>query len=460
MQKKATKTKNTTGMKHGGTIVLNDGTSFTQKDLKKDPGKVMASIIKQQRSLYAKNIEDWQVARAAADQPEYPMRVYLYDIYLDAILDAFIHGQIYNHRVLPVKNKAFSIFGADKKPNPDKTALFKKGWVDDLFTWWMESKFWGKSVPYIDEVEFDGTTTWIKKLVLIPRKHVHPEAHIITHYQTDLEGIDYTTDPVCKYVLPAGNDYDLGLLNKAVPLWILKKHSWQNWDEFEEIFGMPIRIAKTASQDPRVQSEIENWLSQMGTAAYGIFPDGTDMEIIESKQSDSFKVFSEKIRNCNEELAILFCGQTMTSMNGSSRSQGEVHERVMQEITQDDEMFIETLFNETLIPLLRDVHMWPLDPGDYFQWEQPEDLTALLAIYQGVNAMGFQLDPKEVADRFKVKIIGIKAPTPSPPPAKDPNAPPPAKEIGDDEQLKADSKAILKLHADIMELYTGGPGNV
>ena len=454
MQKKANK-KPVTGLKHAGTIVLKDGTAFTKQDIKRDPGKVMASIIKQQRSLYAKNIEDWQVARAAAEQPEYPMRTYLLDIYLDVVLDAFIHGQIYNHRILPVKNKEFTIFNSDNKPNPDKTALFKKGWVDDLFTWWLESKFFGKSVPYIDEIDYDGHTSWIKKLVLLPRKNVHPEAHIITHYETDLEGIDYTDDPVCKYVLPAGDDYDLGLLNKATPLYILKKHSWQNWDEFEEIFGMPIRIAKTASQDPRVQSEIENWLDQMGTAAYGIFPDGTEMQIIESKQSDAYKVFSDKIRNANEELAILFSGQTMTSMNGSSRSQGEVHERVMQEITKDDEKFITTLFNEQLIPLLRDVHLWPLQDGDYFQWEQPEDLVALMAVYQGVNAMGFQIDPKQVEEKFKVKIIGIKAPTPPPAPQRDPNAPP-VKEIGDDESLSVRTNQILKLHADIKELYYGG----
>jgi len=451
-------------IKHGGTIQLSNGEKFTAAQIRKDPAKVMISIIRQQRSLFSKNMDDLIAARAQAEQPDFPMRTWLHNIYLDIILDPFIHGQIYNHRILPVKNKSFKIFNAKKEADEIKTALFQKGWVSQFIEWALESKFFGFSAIYFKEMLFDGKTSWIKTLELLDRKHVHPEAHVFTVYESDLTGIDYLAEPVCNYVVPVGDPCDLGLLNKAATLAILKRHSWQNWDQFEEIFGLPVRIAKTSSQDPRVQAEIEEWLDQMGTAAYGIFPEGTELDIKESKHTDAFKVFDQKRQAANEELAILFSGQTMTSMNGSSRSQGEVHERVKDEITKDDEKFIFNLFNEILIPLLRDKHNWPLDEGDYLVWEQPEDLAALLTIYQGVDGMGFQLDPAQVSEKFGVKIIGLK-PKPTMPGlpednGKDPKKPgkpgkpgPDEDDEQDDAQLKVSD--LVKLHAKLAELYGG-----
>jgi hypothetical protein len=437
-----------TGLKHGGTITLRDGTSFTKAQIKKDPGLVMAAIVKQQRSLYSKSMQDWIAARAMAENPIYPIRTVLYDIYDDVILDNFISGLIYNHRILPVKNKTFKIINVKKEFDQVKTDLFGKGWVRELFKWWLESIFYGFSIPYIDELAFDGKTSWIQKLVLLPRKNVIPELKLVTRFQSDFEGFDFTEDPLKKYVFPAGDRFDLGMLNKATPMYILKKHGWQNWDEFAEIFGMPIRTVKTASQDPRVIGEIEGWLSDMGTAPYGIFPAGTELDIRESKHSDAFNVFAQLIHAANEELAILICGQTMTSMNGSSKSQGEVHERVMDQITKDDELFIKTLFNEQLIPILRDVHCWPLEIGDTLEWDQPEDLQALLKIFVGVNNMGFQLDAEQVTEKFGVKITGIKQATPAPEPKDE--------ESQDDSDENLSYNRILKLHASLQSLYYGG----
>lgn len=462
MQKKDTANTTAPKMKHGGTIKLTDGTEYTKAQIRKDPVKVMQSIIKQQRSLYSKDMNDWIAARAEAENPIYPMRTRLYDLYADLALDGFFHGQFYNHRTLPVKNKVFKIIEAGGDANPEKTKLLQKSWFYNLILWYMEAKPYGYSLPYINEIEFDGKTSWIKELILLPRKNVHPEMHIVTAFQTDFEGIDYTADPVCNYVFPIGDPYDLGLLNLAAPLLILKKHSWQNWDEFEEIFGMPIRVAKTASQDPRVQNEIEGWLKEMGTAPYGIFPEGTELEIIQSTQPDSFRVFQEKMKAVNEELAILICGQTMTSMNGSSRSQGEVHERVMAEITKDDECGFRTLVNECWLPMLIRAHGYPFEEGDSFEWDQPEDLQNLLKIYSGINAMGFQLDPADVTKKFGVPILGIKT-TPAaaaPEGADKPGGIPadPDNPLDPNEDADKDLKAsdLIKLHAKITELYGGG----
>lgn len=421
--------------------------------LKKDPAQVLVNIIKQQRSLYSKGIGDWIAARQAALSVDFPQRNRLYDIYDDLVDDETVHGHMYNHRILPVKNRSFKITNAAGEKDEEKTKLLKKRWFDNFIQYALESKFYGFSLVYLNELELENGTSWVKNTEVIPRRHVLQEKGFILNWESDFTGVSFHDEPVSNYVLPIGKTHDLGLLNKAVPLWIMKKHAWQNWDEFAEIFGIPIRIVKTASDDPRVRAEIESWTRDMGSAAYGIFPEGTDIDIKENSKTDAFKVFYEMINTANQGLAILFSGQTMTSMDGSSRSQAEVHADVAVEIRKDDEKFIAYEVHE-LIELLRDKHNYPFDEGDVFEWDVPEDVDSLLGVFKAVNEMGFQLDPEEVSNRLGVKILGLKV---APTPPADPNKPEDPKKpaaVDPKEKEELTVAEILKLHADIAKAYS------
>jgi len=425
--------------------------------LKTDPAQVLVNMIKQQRSLYSKNIGDWLAARQAAQNVDFPQRNRLYDIYEDLILDETVHGHIYNHRILPVKNRGFKIVDKDGKKDDDKTKLLQKRWFDYFIQYALESKFFGFSLCYFEEMILKDGINQVHELCLIPRKHVLQEKGFVLVWENDFKGQNFYEEPISHYVLPIGKTDDLGLLNKAVPLWIMKKHAWQNWDEFAEIFGIPIRIVKTASDDPRVRAEIEAWTRDMGSAAYGIFPENTDIDIKENSKTDAYKVFYEMINTANQGLAILFSGQTMTSMDGSSRSQAEVHADVATEIRKDDEKFITYEVHE-LLELLRTKHNYPFDEGDVFEWDVPEDVAALLNVYKEVNLMGFQLDPEEVSNRLGIKILGLKVAPAAP---VDPNKEEPkltpeeaAKKAAEEAKENLSVAEILKLHADIAKTYS------
>lgn len=426
------------------------------KALKKDPAAVLVNLIRQQRTLYSKGINDWLAARQAAESIDFPQRSRLYDLYDDIILDEFVHGQIYNHRILPVKNRSFKIVNKDGDRDDEKTKLLQKQWFDEFIEYALESKFFGFSLLYLNEFVYTNGVNEVDEIELIPRRHVLQEKGFVLRWQSDTVGQRYDDEPLSSYCLPIGKKYDLGLLNKAAPLWIIKKHGWQNWDEFAEIFGIPIRVIKTASQDPRVQSEIEEWAREMGTSAYGVFPEGTDIEIKENSKTDAFRVFYEMIKSANEGLAILFSGQTMTSMDGSSRSQAEVHQDVATEIRKDDEKFM--LYQiAKLLKLLREKHKYPFAEDDRFEWDVPEDVEGLIKVFESVNKMGFQLDPEEVSTRLGVKILGLKQSAPAPgdlEETEDPEKPKAKKK--EPEEIELSAKKILKLHAGIAELYNGG----
>ena len=90
---------------------------------------------------------------------------------------------------------------------------------------------------------FDGVT-------LIPRKHVIPEyRRVITDLGQDwTTGIEYRKPPFTEWLIEAGSPDNLGLFLKAATQTIPKKNALAFWDTFAEIFGMPMRIAKTTTK--------------------------------------------------------------------------------------------------------------------------------------------------------------------------------------------------------------------
>lgn len=429
--------KKTTAV-HTQTINL---TAVEKKQLKKDSAGVIINLIKQQRSLYSKGIADWLAARQSAGMIDFPNRSRLYDIYDDMMLDDFIHGLIYNHRILPVTNRANKIVSKDGKKDDNKSVLFQERWFDETLKFMLESIFFGHSLIFLKNLQPGQALT--NEVELIDRRHVLPELSYIKSWESDFTGQKYDEPPVSHHVLSVGNKTDLGLLNKAVPLWIIKKHGWQNWDEFAERFGIPIVAVKTASQDPRVIAEIEDWARELSTGAYGVFPDDTQIDIKENSKTDAFKVFAEQIRMAQEGLAVLFVGQTMTSMDGSSRSQAEVHQDVAIEIRKGDEKFLRYEIG-ILINKLATFHVWPLELTDRFEWDVPEDVKSLLEVFKVVNEMGFQLNAEEVSTRLGIKIDGLKAPIEV--------APDPKKDKEKDKKELSVSE-ILNLHAGIARLH-------
>jgi hypothetical protein len=388
------------------------------KQIKKDPAGFMVSIIKQQYSLYKKDMADYLAARMNAKSVLMPRRYLLYLLYDDVMTDPFIAGQ-WKNRVNRITNKPFKVVNATSRiEDPVKTAFFKKAWFFDYVNYAMESRTHGTSLIYTNEL----IGNQIKSVDLVLRDHVIPEFHQLLYEVSDVTGPSYLDEPFNKWCIAVGKPFDLGILEKIAPLYILKKHSWQSWDQFEEMFGVPIRWAKTASTDKKVQAQITKWLQDMGQASYALFPEGTTFDIKESLRSDAFQVFEQKRLAANQEISIIINGQFETASSSGSRAKAStVVESTQDELTKDDLRFLYYSINDQLLPLMQGLG-YPIDPlNDDFEWDLSVELKPLekIQLYTAVNSMGFELDQEDITNQFGVKILGKKAPA-MPPPVKDP----------------------------------------
>jgi len=194
-----------------------------------------------------------------------------------------------------------------------------------------------------------------------------------------------------------------GILEKAAPYTILKRHSWGSWDEFEELFGVPIRIAKIASQSDTVKNEVAGWLEEMGSAPYGVFPIGTEIEIKENSKGDAFNVFYQKIKALREELSMLVLHQTMTTENGSSKSQGTVHENTLKELIFADEKKMLSILNDKLLPVMR-IHKYSIPEGYKIAVAQTKDPSEQIKIDSEFLRSGYILPKSYIEEVYGTEI--------------------------------------------------------
>lgn len=424
-----------------------DFKNMLSKAAKRDPVKVLTTIIRYQHTQYQKEIITWKMARAEAKDIYNPRRVMLTDLYEDIELDSFIAGIVSNKRIFKISNKPFKITDKDGKEVPDKTNLLKHQWFNDFLKMAMQSRFYGYSLVYFFEWNDKGE---VLTTDLVPRRHVIPDKHVWTKMQYDLSGFDYTQPPFSQYMLGIGREDDLGLYEKAALLYILKKHSWQSWDEFEERFGIPIPIVETATSDSKAIDGIEKWLRNLSTGSYGIIPDGGKLSIVETGKADAWQVFYKKIEMAQKELEILFTGQIReTSIHGTFGKEKSKEEEA-QELIEDDKTFIANLINDKLIPQILIPNGYSFTEGDKFDWNDGEQLSpaARLEIFKGVRDLGFKLDSKQVSEELDVTITGEDEQAPKP----DFNKPLPGKKkkpIIENSLIEP----IVEMHRKINEMY-------
>jgi len=95
---------------------------------------------------------------------------------------------------------------------------------------------------------------------------------------------------------------------------------------------------------------------------------------------------------------------TEVGKNGS-RSQGEVHERVGNDVTLADKRFIESVVNDKLFPLLQK-HGWKVE-GKRFKYPETKDTDRL---WKRVEASlpHLMMDVKWIHEKFGIKAVEQK----------------------------------------------------
>jgi hypothetical protein len=357
--------------------------------------------------LTKKDVASWRQAWQMAINPENPQRRRLYEVYTDVDIDLHLTGCI-SQREGFVLQKAFKLVDKAGKENRELSELFETEWFKDFLKLVLDSRYWGHSlIQFGDIVSVMGKRRFTD-VELVPRVHVVPEFHVITKDAggDPKHGIDYRAGKIAQWCLESGKPKDLGLLLKCSPSALSKKNMLAFWDGFGELFGMPIRIGKTTSRDPGEITKVEKMMAEMGAAAWGLFPEGTEIEIKETTRGDAYNVYDQRINRSNSEISKGILNQTMTIDSGSSLSQSEVHLEILENVIEADADLVRDTINNRLIPFMA-MHGFPVQ-GYRFDWDDSVSYTPdqMREIEQMLLNGGYEIDPKYFVDKYNVAITG------------------------------------------------------
>lgn len=326
--------------------------------------------------LVEHDISHWRRACQSAINVENPNRCHLYDIYKDVELDNHLSGAVEQVNGF-VKCRAFKLVNAKGDTDDEALLYFQTAWFRDFIDYVLEARYWGYSLIELGDIITDenGRLSF-NGVGIVNRKHVIPEyGRVIANLGDDWrKGADYREHPYSNWYIGVGKTHDLGLYHKAALQTIPKKYSFAFWENFEEMFGVPIRVAKTSSRDSKDRKILGSMMENMGHKAWGVFGEDTEISLVETAKSDSYNVYDKRIERANSELSKLILQQTMTIDDGSSRSQSETHLDVFENlITSLCEQVRDTV-NTQLIP--RMVRLGFPVQGYHLEWDDPENYTA------------------------------------------------------------------------------------
>lgn len=398
------------------------GTLRLAKNEAKRFRKTVMELQRTTDSLTRKDIGDWRMAWQMAINIDNPNRQRLYDIYRDVDVDLHLSGCI-RQREGFVMSRSFKL--VNEKGDEDREAIkyFNTSWFKQLMKFALDANYWGHSLIELGELTTDTNDRLCYNGVkLIPRKHVIPEyGRVVKQLGDDWNtGIDYHRPPFADYIIEVGQPDSLGLYLKAATQTIPKKNALAFWDTFAEIFGMPMRIARTTSRDDKELAKMEKMMAEMGTEGWGIFQQGTEIEVVESSKGDAFNVYDRRIDRANSELSKLIIGQTMTIEDGSSLSQSETHLQVFQNLVEADCDMLRDMVNNQLLPRMIN-HNFPLK-GIHFEWDYSEDYTPEQQVaYEQLVLNNYEVDPAYFEEKYNMPVRERRQMLPSGAPPNQPH---------------------------------------
>ncbi|MGD9599915.1 MAG: DUF935 domain-containing protein [Steroidobacteraceae bacterium] len=186
--------------------------------------------------------------------------------------------------------------------------------------------------------------------------------------------------------------YGLGLAHSLYWPVFFKRNDVKFWLMFLEKFGMPTAVAKLPAgqmNDPQqIQKAIE-MLQQIATDAGVVVPDNVVVELLEAARTGTAD-YGGLHDAMNAAISKIVVGQTMTMDNGSSRAQGEVHERVAQKIVEADSDLLSESFNAGPVKWWTAWNFPGATPPKVYRLTEPaEDLNARAERDGKIKGLGF-----------------------------------------------------------------------
>lgn len=206
--------------------------------------------------------------------------------------------------------------------------------------------------------------------------------------------------------LKAGLPIRNGVARLVATAYMCKAFAITDWMAFAEIFGMPLRVGRygpNATKDD-IQTLI-NAVANIGSDAAAVLPDGMKIEFEKNgTSSGGEKLFEGLATYLDKQVSKAVLGQTMTSDDGSSKSQAEVHDEVRGDIKLADIKQLQNTINAQLVKPFVDLNFGVQKryPRVLFPVHEAEDIKALSEAINLLVPIGLEVEESFMRDKLGI----------------------------------------------------------
>ena len=168
-------------------------------------------------------------------------------------------------------------------------------------------------------------------------------------------------------------------------------------------FGSPTAMGKipNSMQDDEQQiNEVLSMLDSIQTDSAVTVPEDVQVELIEATRSGNAE-YIPFINRMDSAMAKVILSQTMTTQDGSSRSQAEVHKEVRDEVVKADADIVTASFNQQIGKWLTEFnHPDAKPPQVWRKTEPPEDLESTAERDKKIISLGFEPTEEYIRETY------------------------------------------------------------
>lgn len=232
------------------------------------------------------------------------------------------------------------------------------------------------------------------------------------------------------------------------PVW-MKRQGAKFWGIFLEKFGAPTVVGHfhdgtSPEERAKLLAAAEAVVSQMAVT----LPEGVTLEFLEAKRGGAAD-YETWMHYWDSAIAKIVLGQTMTTDNGSSQSQANVHWDVRQDIVEADADLIDASASDTWVRWLTEMNFPGVKPPRISRdMTEQEDMNTRAERDATLSGIGIKLTDEAVK-----RVYGEDyelAPPPQPAPVKGNSATGPALQLADQAAAHAEAAGAPQDAADLL----------
>lgn len=318
--------------------------------------KISQTLIVKPPQRSSVGIDKWRNAVRLADRGRRATLVELITELMDA--DP-VFGEAWDKRVRAITN-ADIVFQVDGKEIESMMDFIDTTEFEEMLKEIMMAIGLGKTVG-----EYDFSNGF--KFTNIDRRHLNTETKQILINQYDTTGVSYENND---WLLNVGKDNDLGLFKRVIAYAIFKRNGGADYAQFCELLGIPMLAGLYDPDDDNARQEMEQAFEKRGSNGSVVMSKNSDIKTIGSESSGNTVVHESFLGWCDKQILIGIIGQSMTTIDGSSYSQSQVHENTENDINKADRRFVQRVLNEKVLPIL-EKRGYPVK-GGWFSFPEKE----------------------------------------------------------------------------------------